>query len=311
MRPSKFAFFSKIKKKELNFEPVEPDSFCASSFSASQLEAEAGEANIAPQESETKVAASGNSAKILKRFPNLIGRDSSDSLPVKRPKCVNEGNFVKLNINGSGRKYAYKGKRKNYGSSSTGRRFSRSKRKFKNKGQGEKEEGGVCDEEGLVVDFKQREGSLNCDEGLIQEAVMSVRNEASDKNLLRLLKVTYGYGSFRSGQLEAIKMLLSGKSTMLLLPTGAGKSLCYQLPSMVLEGITLVISPLVALMIDQLKQLPPALPGGLLCSSQVISTSNLVVYVHSGIIINLASYCLDTRRDLRNSPISARGINKG
>ncbi|XP_031121821.1 ATP-dependent DNA helicase Q-like 5 [Ipomoea triloba] len=266
LRPSKFASFSKIQKKELNFESVEPDSFGTSSFSTSQSEAEACEANIAPQESETKVATSGNSAKILKRFPNLIGRDSCASLPVKKPKCVNEGNFVKLNINGSGRKYAFKGKRKKYGSYSTGRKFYRSKRKFKGKGQGE--EGGVYDEEGLAMDFKQREENLNYDEVLIQEAVMSVRNEASDENLLRLLKVTYGYGSFRSGQLEAIKMLLSGKSTMLLLPTGAGKSLCYQLPSMVLEGITLVISPLVALMIDQLNQLPPALPGGLLCSSQ-------------------------------------------
>ncbi|KAK9276614.1 hypothetical protein L1049_006149 [Liquidambar formosana] len=63
-------------------------------------------------------------------------------------------------------------------------------------------------------------------------------------------------------------MVLAGKSTMLVWPTGAGKSLCYQLPAIILPGITLVISPLVALMIDQLKQLPPMIKGSLLSSSQ-------------------------------------------
>ncbi|VFQ71468.1 unnamed protein product [Cuscuta campestris] len=262
--------FSKIQKKDLKLEAAELDGSGASSSPASPLEVDACETKKASRNFEIKVAASGNSAKSVKRHPNLIGPgDGSASLSVKKPKCVNEGNFVKLNINGSGRKYAFKGKRYKYGSSSSGRKFYRSRGKFKGKGQGKGEEdGGVCDEEGLVVDFKQRNGSLNVQEGLVQEAVMSARGEASDENLLRLLKLAFGYDSFRIGQLDAIKLVLSGKSTMLLLPTGAGKSLCYQLPSMVLEGITLVISPLVALMVDQLKQLPPALPGGLLCSSQ-------------------------------------------
>ncbi|CAH9120317.1 unnamed protein product [Cuscuta epithymum] len=262
--------FSKLKKKDLNFEPAQLDCFGSSSSPASQLDVDACKTTTDSIKSETKAAASGISDKILNRLPNLIGRADSASLPVKKPKYVNEGNFVKLNINGSGRKYGYKGKRKKYGSSSNGRKFyRRSRGGFKGKGQGKGEEGGgVCDEEGLVVDFKQTDGSSNAEDGLVQEAVMSVRNEASDENLLSLLKLAYGHGSFRIGQMEAIKKVLSGKSTMLLLPTGAGKSLCYQLPSMVFEGITLVISPLVALMVDQLKQLPAALPGGLLCSSQ-------------------------------------------
>ncbi|KAL5552486.1 hypothetical protein UlMin_039887, partial [Ulmus minor] len=80
--------------------------------------------------------------------------------------------------------------------------------------------------------------------------------------------LTHGHDSFRDGQLEAIKMVLAGKSSMLVLPTGTGKSLCYQLPAIILPGITLVVSPLVALMIDQQKQLPPMIQGGLLSSSQ-------------------------------------------
>jgi ATP-dependent DNA helicase Q4 len=63
---------------------------------------------------------------------------------------------------------------------------------------------------------------------------------------------------------------------MLVLPTGAGKSLCYQIPATVFSGVTLVVSPLVALMIDQLKQLPPVIQGGLLCSSQVLSVLSSV-----------------------------------
>ncbi|GAV85456.1 DEAD domain-containing protein/Helicase_C domain-containing protein, partial [Cephalotus follicularis] len=63
-------------------------------------------------------------------------------------------------------------------------------------------------------------------------------------------------------------MVLAGKSTMLVLPTGAGKSLCYQIAAMVLPGVMLVVSPLVALMIDQLRHLPPVIRGGLISSSQ-------------------------------------------
>jgi ATP-dependent DNA helicase Q4 len=108
--------------------------------------------------------------------------------------------------------------------------------------------------------------------------VSAARNEPSDENLVRLLKVVYGYDSFRDGQLEAIRMVLAGESAMLVLPTGAGKSLCYQLPAMVLPGITVVVSPLVALMIDQLRQLPPMIRGGLLCSSQVL---NVLSFFHT------------------------------
>lgn len=72
---------------------------------------------------------------------------------------------------------------------------------------------------------------------------------------LQLLKKYWGFDDFRSGQDTAIKSILSGTDTLVLFPTGGGKSLCYQVPALVLDGLTLVISPLVALMEDQVNQL--------------------------------------------------------
>lgn len=65
----------------------------------------------------------------------------------------------------------------------------------------------------------------------------------------------WGYTSFRKGQDDVIRSVLEGKDTLALFPTGGGKSLCYQVPALVYEGLTLVVSPLVALMQDQVQQL--------------------------------------------------------
>jgi ATP-dependent DNA helicase RecQ len=70
-----------------------------------------------------------------------------------------------------------------------------------------------------------------------------------------VLSQYWGHDTFRAGQQEAIASVLEGVDTLVLFPTGAGKSLCYQVPAMVLGGLTLVISPLVALMEDQVSQL--------------------------------------------------------
>ena len=67
----------------------------------------------------------------------------------------------------------------------------------------------------------------------------------------KLLKDIFGHSEFRPGQEQAIDALLSGKDILAVMPTGAGKSICYQLPALMLEGITLVISPLISLMQDQ------------------------------------------------------------
>src|SRR6185295_11471523 len=69
------------------------------------------------------------------------------------------------------------------------------------------------------------------------------------------LRKHFGFDSFRAGQTEVISAILEGKNAVVVMPTGSGKSLCYQLPAMMLSGATLVVSPLIALMKDQVDAL--------------------------------------------------------
>jgi ATP-dependent DNA helicase RecQ len=83
-----------------------------------------------------------------------------------------------------------------------------------------------------------------------------MENIAKKKEQAReLLNLHYGYADFRPGQEKAIDNILAGKSTLLIMPTGGGKSMCYQLPALVLDGVTIVISPLISLMKDQVDAL--------------------------------------------------------
>ena len=75
------------------------------------------------------------------------------------------------------------------------------------------------------------------------------------QDLREALSTHFGYGGFRPGQEAIIRSVLSGRPTLAILPTGGGKSLCYQLPALLLEGTTVVASPLVALMKDQVDAL--------------------------------------------------------
>ena len=95
-------------------------------------------------------------------------------------------------------------------------------------------------------------------------------------NINQTLKQYFGYDSLRTGQEELINGIFAGHDVLGIMPTGAGKSLCYQLPALMLKGITLVISPLISLMSDQVKALNQA---GV--HAAYINSSRILSYVKS------------------------------
>jgi ATP-dependent DNA helicase RecQ len=85
----------------------------------------------------------------------------------------------------------------------------------------------------------------------------------------QVLRDTFGYQQFRPGQQTIINTALSGRDCLVVMPTGGGKSLCYQIPALVMDGLTLVVSPLISLMKDQVDQLMAAgVEAGCLNSTQ-------------------------------------------
>ena len=92
--------------------------------------------------------------------------------------------------------------------------------------------------------------NLSC--GHSQRFVMEVLEK---EDIRAALKQYFGFDEFRGRQEEVVRHLLDGKDAFVIMPTGAGKSLCYQLPSIVMDGTALVISPLIALMKNQVDQM--------------------------------------------------------
>lgn len=92
------------------------------------------------------------------------------------------------------------------------------------------------------------------------------------------LQEYFGYSTFREGQAEVIQSTLQGKSMLCVMPTGGGKSICYQIPALVMEGTVLVISPLISLMKDQVDALKEVgIPAAYVNSSLSIEEANAIV----------------------------------
>ncbi|MCX8056330.1 MAG: RecQ family ATP-dependent DNA helicase [Ignavibacteria bacterium] len=98
----------------------------------------------------------------------------------------------------------------------------------------------------------------------------------SSINLEKILFENFGYTNFRDPQKEIIKTILQGNDVLAILPTGAGKSICYQLPSLIFDGLTIVISPLISLMQDQVHQIKNKIPAAFLNSFQSYSEQQQV-----------------------------------
>jgi len=106
----------------------------------------------------------------------------------------------------------------------------------------------------LALDGDSEVGDV-AEVGEVNEAQAGEVAAAIDARMLELGKRRFGINAFRPGQALAIRNVLAGIDTLAIMPTGAGKSLCYQLPALELDGVTLVVSPLIALMKDQYDKL--------------------------------------------------------
>lgn len=104
---------------------------------------------------------------------------------------------------------------------------------------------------------------------------MGTGHKVDYEDALKALRMYYGYDSFRSGQRSLIEAMLQGRDVLGIMPTGAGKSICYQIPAVLLPGVTIVVSPLISLMKDQVDALnETGIPATFINSSLSLAETN-------------------------------------
>src|SRR5215212_9375782 len=106
---------------------------------------------------------------------------------------------------------------------------------------------------------------------------MALPTDQRSDEASRVLRQVFGYDTFRGSQREIIDHVIGGGDALVLMPTGGGKSLCYQIPALVRDGVAVVVSPLIALMQDQVDALRTlGVRAGFLNSTQDFSSRQLV-----------------------------------
>ena len=100
------------------------------------------------------------------------------------------------------------------------------------------------------------------------------------KDKFTILEAIFGYKTFRGGQEPLVDAILSGRDALGIMPTGAGKSLCYQIPALVLDGVTIVVSPLISLMKDQVRALTQAGVSAAFLNSSLTPAQQSQVFEH-------------------------------